>query len=119
MAQYYNLAKVYARSENEQNEVLDVISFFVNEIPLLLNQMKEGIEEKHYEIVFINAGKIKPSLDLLGMETTFEEILQIEEWTKVKGKRKEIKETYKSIANEIEKAIKEIKKNFNLIAKHA
>ena len=34
-------------------------------------------------------------------------------------KRKEIKETYKSIANEIEKAIKEIKKDFNLIAKHA
>ena len=39
------------------------------------------------------------------MDQAFEEILQIEAWTKTEGKKKEIKETYKSVESQIEKAI--------------
>jgi len=41
-------------------------------------------------------------------------MLQIESWSKSDGKKKEIKEIYKSVSQQIEKAIKEIKKDFNL-----
>jgi hypothetical protein len=53
-------------------------------------------------------------LDLLSLNLAFEEMLQIEAWAKLEGKKKEIKEIFKSISNQIEKAIKEIKKDFNL-----
>jgi hypothetical protein len=32
--------------------------------------------------------KIKPTLDLLGLNVAFEEILQVEAWTKVEGKER-------------------------------
>jgi hypothetical protein len=48
------------------------------------------------------------------MTVAFEEILQVEAWTKAEGKRKEINDTFASIQSQIEKAVKEIKKDFEL-----
>ncbi|MFN7331988.1 MAG: histidine kinase, partial [Flavobacterium sp.] len=60
------------------------------------------------------AHKIKPTLDLLGMTMAHEEILQVEAWTKAEGKRKEIEATFESIQDQVEKAVKEIKKDFEI-----
>jgi heme-degrading monooxygenase HmoA len=43
-----------------------------------------------------------------------EEILQIEAWTRTEGETKEIKETFKSVKNQVEDAIKELRKDFSL-----
>jgi hypothetical protein len=43
-----------------------------------------------------------------------EEILQVEAWTKAEGKRKEIEATFESVKDQVEKAVKEIKKDFDL-----
>jgi hypothetical protein len=43
-----------------------------------------------------------------------EEILQVEAWTRAEGKRKEIDATFESIEDQVEKAIKEIKKDFEI-----
>jgi hypothetical protein len=48
------------------------------------------------------------------MDQAFEEILQIEAWTKAEGKRKEIDATFDSVESQIEKAVKEISKDFEL-----
>ena len=114
MAIHYNLAKVYAISENDPEFVQQIIRLFVTEIPLDLAHIKQGIEDKNHQICYEFAHKIKPSLDLLGMNVAFEEMQQIEIWANSEGKKKAIKETYKSVANQIEKAVKEIKKDFNL-----
>lgn len=114
MALHYNLAKVYALSDNDPEFVSEIINLFVTEVPLDLEQVKQGIEEKDYKMAYSFAHKIKPSLDLLGLNLAYEDILQIEAWSKTEGKKKEIKETFKSVANQVEKAVKEIKKDFNL-----
>ena len=114
MALHYNLAKVYALSDNDPEFVSEIINLFVTEVPSDLDQVKDGIEEKNHKKAYSYAHKIKPSLDLLGLNVAYEEILQIEAWTKTEGKKKEIKEIYKSVAHQVEKAVKEIKKDFNL-----
>jgi HPt (histidine-containing phosphotransfer) domain-containing protein len=114
MALHYNLAKVYALSENDPEFVQQIINLFVTEIPLDLELIKQGIEDKNHQQCYEYAHKIKPSLDLMGLNLAFEEMLQIESWAKADGKKKEIKEIYKSVSQQIEKAIKEIKKDFNL-----
>jgi len=114
MALHYNLAKVYAISENDDDFILQIATLFVSEIPSDLMQVKEGINLKDYKLAYSHAHKIKPTLDLLGMSVAFEEILCIEDWTRKEGKRSEIKETYKDLESRIEKAVKEIKKDFNL-----
>lgn len=114
MALHYNLAKVYALSNNNQEFVLQIVTSFVFEMPNDIAEIKGGIKNKDYEKTYFYARKIKPSLDLLGLKVAFEEILQIEAWTKVEGKKKEIKETFKSIKLQVKNARKELKKDFDL-----
>lgn len=114
MALHYNLAKVYAISDNDTDFVIEILKLFVSEVPVDLRQMKEGINEKNYQEVYGLAHKIKPSLDLLGMTIAYEDSICVENWTRENGKKKEIKDTYKSLEQHVEKAVKEIKKDFNL-----
>lgn len=114
MAIHYNLSKVYAISENDKDFAMQIVTLFVTEIPHDLSELKTGIEQKNYDQAHSFAHKIKPNLDLLGMTVAFDEILIVENWTRIKGKRKEIKETFKSIESKIEKAVKEIKKDFGV-----
>jgi len=114
MALYYNLAKVYALSDNDPEFVLQIVTLFVTDIPKDIEEIKEGIKKKDYKQAYAYAHKIKPSLDILGLKVAFEEILQIEAWTKAEGEKKEIKETFKSVKHQVEDAIKELKKDFDL-----
>lgn len=114
MALHYNLAKVHALSDNDNDFVLQIVNLFVTEIPDDLQQIKVGIEEKNHLYAYSYAHKIKPTLDLLGMKLAFDEILLVEDWSKKQGKRKQIKDVFKSIEHQIEKAVKEITKDFNL-----
>ncbi len=114
MALNYNLSKVYALSDNDAEFVNQIISLFVTEVPLDLLQIKLGIKTKDHKLAYSYAHKIKPTLDLLGLNLAFEEILLVEAWTKREGKRKEINDTFDSIEMQIEKAVKEISKDFSL-----
>lgn len=114
MAIKYNLAKVYALSDNDSEFVDQILNLFVSEVPQDLKLVGEGIKNKDYKQAYAYAHKLKPTLDLLGLNVAFEEILQIEAWTKTEGKKKEIIETYKSVKSQVKDAIKELKKDFNL-----
>jgi HPt (histidine-containing phosphotransfer) domain-containing protein len=114
MALHYNLAKVYALSDNDSEFVNQIVTLFVTEIPDDLIEIKEGIKKKDHKHAYAYAHKVKPSLDLLGLNIAFEEILQIEAWTKTEGEKKEIKETFKSVKNQVEEAVKELRKDFGL-----
>lgn len=114
MAINYNLSKVYALSDNDPEFVMQIISLFVTEVPQDLMQIEQGIKEKDHKQAYAYAHKIKPTLDLLGMTMAYEEILQVEAWTRAEGKRKEIEATFDSIQDQVDKAIKEIKKDFEI-----
>ncbi len=114
MALQYNLAKVYEISENDADFVKQIVTLFIDEVPIEIGSMKTGIEEKDYAKVYASSHKIKPSLDLLGMELSYDENIQIMQWTKAEGKRKEISEIFKSFKNRVEDGMKELKKDFNL-----
>ncbi|GAB3724398.1 MAG: Hpt domain-containing protein [Flavobacterium sp.] len=114
MAINYNLSKVYALSDNDPEFVMQIISLFVTEVPQDLKQIEQGIKDKDHKQAYAYAHKIKPTLDLLGMTMAYEEILQVEAWTRAEGKRKEIEATFDSIQDQVDKAIKEIKKDFEI-----
>ena len=114
MAINYNLAKVYALSDNDPEFVMQIITLFVTEVPQDLQQIELGIKTKDHKLAYAYAHKIEPTLDLLGMTMAHEEILQVEAWTKAEGKRKEIEATFESIQDQVEKAVKEIKKDFEI-----
>ncbi|ELY2018076.1 histidine kinase, partial [Flavobacterium psychrophilum] len=49
MAIHYNLAKVYAISDDDKDFVLQIVKLFVEEVPLDVKQIKEGINAKDYD----------------------------------------------------------------------
>jgi HPt (histidine-containing phosphotransfer) domain-containing protein len=114
MALHYNLAKVYALSENDTEFAIQILQLFVTEVPSDLQQIDEGIKNKNYQQAYSFAHKLKPTFDLIGMNVAYQEILEIEAWTKREGKKGEIQATFDSIKNQVEKAIKEIKKDFEI-----
>nr|WP_315154978.1 Hpt domain-containing protein [uncultured Flavobacterium sp.] len=114
MALKYNLSKVYALSDNDPEFVQQILILFVTEVPEDLKKIKEGIDNKDHKQAYAYAHKIKPTLDLIGLNVAFEEILQVEAWTKTEGRKKDIIETFKSVKQRVKDAVKEIKKDFDL-----
>ena len=114
MALQYNLAKVYEISENDIEFALQIVTLFFEEVPAEIKAIKIAIDEKDFNKAYASSHKIKPTLDLLGMDLAYEENLQIITWAKAEGKRKEIKEVFKSLKDRVELAVKEIKKDFKL-----
>ncbi len=114
MALHYNLDKVYELSDNDANFAHQIVHLFINEVPKEVKTIKNALKDKDYNAVYNSAHKIKPSLDLLGMDLSYDETILIMNWAKNNGKKKEIKEVLKSLKNRLELAIKEIKKDYHL-----
>lgn len=114
MALHYNLAKVYALSDNDLNFIMQVITLFTREVPDDLLHIKKAIQDKDYQMSYNYANKIKPSLDLMGMNVAYDENLQVIDWALRKGKRKEIKDIFKSIERQVLDAVYEINKDFEI-----
>jgi hypothetical protein len=114
MAIHYNLAKVYADESVNQDVTKKILLDFIAHIPTEIKKIEFGIETKQYDAVKTLTEKIKPSFDTFGMNTAYEELELIENWTQVKGRRKEVAANFKNVQHKVNKAIKEIKKDFNL-----
>jgi HPt (histidine-containing phosphotransfer) domain-containing protein len=115
MALNYNLSKVYAISDNDVAFAKQIVVLFVEEVPTEIRNIRDGVEEKDYDRVYHAAHKIKPTLDLLGMDLAYEDILVVEKWSKAQGRRKEIKDVVKSLKDQVSLTLKELKKDYNLL----
>jgi hypothetical protein len=115
MALHYNLAKVYDISANDADFAQQILELFLQEVPEEVHIIKKAIKEKDYKKAYASSHKIKPTLDLLGMDLAYEENIQIMNWAKSEGKKKEIIEVYKLLKEQIDLSCKEIKKNHKII----
>jgi len=114
MALTYNLSKVYAISDNDPEFAEQIVVLFTQEIPPEIKNIRKGLKEKDHNKVYQAAHKIKPTLDLLGMDLAYEDVLAIIEWTRAEGKKKEIKEIVKALKQRVNETIKELIKDYNL-----
>lgn len=114
MALHYNLSKVYAISDNDVDFAKQIVVLFTEEVPAEIVNIKKGLQDKDYKRVYYAAHKIKPTLELLGMDLAYEDVVVIEAWSRAEGKKKEIKEVVKSLKNRIALTLKELKKDYNL-----
>jgi len=114
MALNYNLSKVYAISDNDTEFAKQIVTLFNEEVPAEVKNIRRGLKEKDHIKVYHAAHKIKPTLDLLGMDLAYEDVLAIETWSKAEGKKKEIKDVVKSLKNLVGLTVKELKKDYSL-----
>jgi HPt (histidine-containing phosphotransfer) domain-containing protein len=73
-----------------------------------------ALEQQNHEQVYQLAHKIKPNVDLLGMEQTRAVALQIETLGKNEANMSEIRNIFPVLKKDIHQVVSELKKDFNL-----
>lgn len=109
----YNLDKINEMADGDEDFVNSVISVFLEEVPQDLFALEAAISEGDYENVYKLAHKIKPNVDLLGMEQTRATALEIETLGKNADNSTEIEKRFPVLKKDIHQVISELKKDFN------
>ncbi|GMN11681.1 hypothetical protein MTsPCn9_28640 [Croceitalea sp. MTPC9] len=110
----YSLDKINEMAEGDQDFVISVISVFLEEVPEDLQNLENAISEKNFEQVYKMAHKIKPNVDLLGMEQTRATALEIETLGKSDSNLSAIEEKFPILKKDIEQVVAELHKDFEV-----
>ncbi|MEN8789449.1 MAG: Hpt domain-containing protein, partial [Flavobacteriaceae bacterium] len=98
----------------DEDFVHSVITVFLEEVPIDLEALEIAIREKDYENVYKLAHKIKPNVDLLGMEQTRATALEIETLGKSSENSQEIEHKFPLLKQDVLQVISELRKDFNI-----
>lgn len=110
----YNLDKINEMAEGDQDFITSVVSVFLEEVPEDLQSLERAIAEKDFVQIYKMAHKIKPNVDLLGMEQTRATALEIETMGKSADNFAIIQEKFPFLKKDIEQVLTELKKDFNM-----
>ncbi|SRR6056297_314418 len=109
----YSLDKINEMAEGDQDFIHSVVSVFLEEVPEDLLALETALEDNNYQKVYQLAHKIKPNVDLLGMEQTRAAALEMETLGKSESNMEEIKRIFPSLKNDIHQVISELKNDFD------
>lgn len=109
----YSLDKINEMADGDQDFINSVISVFLEEVPVDLVGLEKALEEENYQQVYQLAHKIKPNVDLLGMEQTRAAALEIETLGKSEANMSEIKSVFPRLKTDIEQVVSELRKDFD------
>jgi len=110
----YNLDKVNEMAEGDEDFINSVISVFLEEVPQDLEALQSALKSGNHEQVYKLAHKIKPNVDLLGMEQTRAAALEIETLGKKETNMAEIERIFPILKKDIDQVVSELKKDFDL-----
>ena len=113
----YNLDKINELAEGDKDFIVSVVSVFLEEVPEDLYNLENAIAEKNYEQIYKMAHKIKPNVDLLGMQEAREVAFEIETLGKNDGSLETIQKSFPSLQNDIKQVIIELQKDFEVDTK--
>lgn len=109
----YNLASVEEMAGGDQDFLKVVVQTFIEEIPPDLEAMNQAVAENNPGQAYQYAHKMKPNLQMFGLEL-MPQIKIIEEWSKSGKDKKEVDEAAQTIFLKVKKAEQELKEDFNL-----
>lgn len=110
----YSLDKLNEMADGDTDFINSVISVFLNEVPDDLMGLEKALEKKDHEQVYQLAHKIKPNVDLLGMEQTRAAALEMETMGKDRASIEEIQRIFPDLKKDVEQVIAELRNDFGL-----
>lgn len=110
----YSLDKISEMADGDQDFINSVVSVFLQEVPQDLHDLEQALEQKNHERVYQLAHKIKPNVDLLGMEQTRAAALEIETMGKNASSIADIEKVFPILKTDIHQVVSELRKDFNL-----
>ena len=109
----YNLDKLNEMADGDEDFIYSVLSVFLEEVPQDLIDLEKAIVAGDYENVYKLGHKIKPNVDLLGMEQSRVIALDIENLGKDAGNKAEIEAKFPILKKDIQQVISELRKDFD------
>lgn len=110
----YSLDKINEMADGDNEFIISVISVFLEEVPADLASLEKELDNEDYQQVYQLAHKIKPNVDLLGMEQTRAAALEMETLGKSEANMAKIKNIFPSLKKDIDQVVAELKNDFNL-----
>ena len=110
----YNLDKLNEMADGDEDFIYSVLSVFLEEVPSDIAGLEKALENEDYQQVYQLAHKIKPNVDLLGMEQTRAAALEMETLGKSEANMAEIKNIFPSLKKDIDQVVAELRNDFNL-----
>ncbi len=110
----YSLDKLNEMADGDQDFVVSVVSVFLEEVPADLIHLEKAIKEKNFDQVYKMSHKIKPNVDLLGMEQTRAIALELETLGKKEENLDVIEEKFPLLKKDIEQVIAELTNDFDV-----
>jgi len=113
MGKNYSPESLSEIAGGDQEFMAIVAKTFLEEIPPDVDSMKEAIENNNRELTYQFAHKMKPNLEMFGLNLQ-KDITAIESWTKTLKKKKSIEGSLSNVITTIGLAITDLKQDFNL-----
>lgn len=109
----YNLIKIRAFIGEEEIVMDKMIDIFLENAPVMISKIEEGLEQKDYDQVNFYAHKLKSSIDNFSIIQLTDDIRLIEKYAKEKISLEKLPTLVKKLKLVLESVIKEIKIDFN------
>ncbi|GAB4022357.1 hypothetical protein GCM10028808_69870 [Spirosoma migulaei] len=105
----YNLTKLEAISRGDEEFTLKMIQLFCTEVPIAATEIREAYESKEYAKAKYVAHRIKPSVDIMGLQAQLDELQRIEELAGNETSSPELGELIINFEQEIKTAVDHMK----------
>lgn len=109
----YNLDGIKEMAGGDQDFMKVVVETFLEEIPPDVEAMNAAIENGNASLAYQYAHKMKPNLQLFGLEL-FDQVKTIENWAKAGKKKDQVPEAAAVISKKVQVACIALKRDFDL-----
>ena len=110
----YDLEKLYEIDNKNKEFVSEIITVFLNSIPINARDLVTAVDEERWDKVYFLAHKMKANIDLLNIKAIREEIRIVERNAKTKTHLDQILDKAKFINLIIQQCAKELQEDFAL-----
>ncbi|MFZ9002979.1 MAG: Hpt domain-containing protein [Robiginitalea sp.] len=110
----YNLNKIREMADGDEEFVQSVIAVFLEEVPEDLDGLETAVGSGDYLQIYKLSHKIKPNVDLMGMEGTRALALEMETMGKNEENLDGIRERFPRFKKDVEQVISELKNDFGV-----
>lgn len=110
----YSLDKINEMADGDEDFILSIVGVFLEEVPQDLSELEAAIASGDIENSYKLAHKLKPNMDILGLEQARVAALEIETIGKNNGSIEEIRARFPRLQQDISQVITELKTDFGL-----
>jgi HPt (histidine-containing phosphotransfer) domain-containing protein len=113
MTKHYSIESLKEIAGGDTDFMAVVARTFLEEIPPDLSAMEDAIENDNKELAYQFAHKMKPNLEMFGIDV-LKDITTIESWTKTSKNKAAVDEHVHKITTTLQAVFRELKADFDL-----